>query len=159
VIPHPSPECCVVGRRTTRSYEVWWVSWSPTLLGFRLVLSKLLVDVQGEVMGRHSLVLQSEGGQFPSINVGLVYLQNVQRGSAALWVIQEVRSAIPNALRWALTGGYRQASPLATQMPVCALPAFAAIRRHAPCRRLDELFTRGALRTTRDGFASVGPRV
>jgi hypothetical protein len=95
VIPHPSPECCVVGRRTTRSYEVWWVSWSPTLLGFRLVLSKLLVDVQGEVMGRHSLVLQSEGGQFPSINVGLVYLQNVQRGSAALWVIQEVRSAIP----------------------------------------------------------------
>jgi hypothetical protein len=88
-------------------------SWEPTLLGFFLLLSKLLVEMQGEVMGRHSLVLQSEGGQFPSINVGLVYLQNVQRGSAALWVIREVRSAVPKPTLSAYKG-HRQVSPVAT---------------------------------------------
>jgi hypothetical protein len=81
-----------------RAEVVGWRACSctqPGFLGFHLELSQMSVDVQGEVMGRHNLVLQSEGGQFPSINVGLVYLQNVQRGSAALWIIQEVRSAIP----------------------------------------------------------------
>jgi hypothetical protein len=59
---------------------------------------------QGDGLGRHNLVLQSEGGAFPSINVGLVYMQNVQRGSAALWVVREVADRILRRLQMAQVG-------------------------------------------------------